>query len=138
MKFEYFNPNPNARVFKSGKPKSWNMKDSVVRAICKVTDKMWIDIYRELDELAQENYSMLDEKNIPNELLCNKYQLSYVTLGKPTTGQKRPTVKEFAESHNTGTFILYLRDYYVAVIDGVVYNTDESIADASIYSYWTK
>ena len=47
MKFEYFNPNPNAKVFKSGKPKSWNIDDSVVRAICKVTNHSWIEIYNE-------------------------------------------------------------------------------------------
>ena len=42
---------------------------------------------------------------------------------------------EFAQEHNEGTYVLYLRDYYITMIDGVLYNT-ENFAEEKVYSYW--
>lgn len=135
MNYTYFNPNPNAKTFKSGKPKSWHCQDDVVRAISKVFDKTWIESYELLDEIAKKNFTTINDKNVVNELLQNQNGYKYITYGKPKTGQKRPIIQDFIKEHNTGTYIIYLRDYYVAVVDGIVYDI-QTLDDEAIYSYW--
>ena len=137
MYFIYFNPNPNAKTFKSGKPKSWHVQDDVVRAICKVLDKTWIEAYELLDEIVKSNYTMINDKTVVNELLTNQLGYEYITYGKPKTGEKRPVIKDFIKENQKGTYVIYLRDYYVAVIDGKVYDIN-SLDDEAIYSYWKK
>lgn len=137
MKFEYYNSNPNVKFFKSGKPKSWNTNDDAVRAISKVFDKSWIESYELLDSIAKENFTMISDKSVVNDFLTNE-GFEYITYGKPKMGEKRPIVSEFVEEHQTGKYILYLRDYYIAVIDGVIYDTNSNIGNEAVYSYWKK
>ncbi len=134
MNYEYYNPNPNAKTFKSGKPKSWNQQDDVVRAICKVLNKSWLESYELLDNIAKKNYTMINDKNVVNELLSS-CGFEYQTYGKPKVGEKRPILDEFIKEHMNGMYVLYLRNYYVTVINGVVYDT-KTLNDEAIYSYW--
>lgn len=134
MEFKHFNSNPDASVFKSGKPKAWYREDSSIRAICAATGKDWFKIFDELVSIARKNKDMMDAKNTINEYLISN-GFSYETYGKPSIGESRPIVSEFADTHNHGTYILYLRDYYVCIVDGVQLNTCE-IKNDSVYSYW--
>ena len=134
MKFEYYNPNPDAKTFKSGKPKSWNRQDDVVRAICKVTNKTWNDVYQELFDISNKMHDMINSKNVIDTYI-KTFNGKFFTLGKPKVGEKRPTIEEFVNMNKTGKYILYLRDYYVTVIDGVLYNTI-NLNDEAVYSYW--
>lgn len=135
MNYSYFNPNPNAKTFKSGKPKSWHIQDDVVRAICKIFDKSWIESYEMLDEIAKKHFTTINDKNVIDELLSHKYGFKYHTYGKPQIGEKRPVIADFIKEHNKGKYIIYLRDYYVAIINGVVYDIKD-LTDEAIYSYW--
>lgn len=137
MDYIYFNPNPNAKTFKSGKPKSWHVQDDVVRAICKVLDKTWSEAYELLDDIAKKNFTTINDKTVVNELLANKLGYEYITYGKPKQGQKRPIIEDFIKENNKGRYVIYLRDYYVTVIDGVVYDI-VNLSDEAIYSYWKK
>ena len=137
MDYIYFNPNPNAKTFKSGKPKSWHVQDDVVRAICKVLDKSWIEGYELLDEIAKKNFTTINDKVVVNELLSNQLGYEYITYGKPKVGEKRPVIEDFIKENNKGTYVIYLRDYYVTVVDGVVYDIS-NLSDEAIYSYWKK
>jgi len=137
MDYIYFNPNPNAKTFKSGKPKSWHVQDDVVRAICKVLDKTWIEAYELLDDIAKKNFTTINDKVVVNELLANKLGYEYITYGKPKQGQKRPIIEDFIKENNKGSYVIYLRDYYVTVVDGVVYDI-ANLSDEAIYSYWKK
>lgn len=134
MNYNYFNPNPNAKTFKSGKPKAWNQQDDVVRSICKALNKSWIESYELLDNIAKKNYTMINDKNVVNELLSS-CGFEYQTYGKPKIGEKRPVIEEFINAHQDGLYVLYLRDYYVTVINGVVYDT-KMLDNEAIYSYW--
>ena len=135
MNFIYYNPNPNAKTFKSGKPKSWNIQDDVVRAISKAIDKSWIETYELLDEIAKSNYTTINDKQVVNELLHNQLNYTYVTFGKPKPGCKRPIINDFSGEYGNGIYVLYLRDYYAVVIDGILYNTID-LNDKPVYSYW--
>ena len=90
-----------------------------------------------LDEIAKINYTMVNDKTIVNELLANQLGYEYITYGKPKPGEKRPVIKDFIKENQKGTYVIYLRDYYVAVIDGKVYDIN-SLDDEAIYSYWKK
>lgn len=137
MKFEYFNSNPDASVFKSGKPKSWNRKDNAIRAICKALNSNWESVYKSLYEIGKEKHDMMDSKNVVADYI-EQHDFEFVSYGKPKKDERRPTVEEFLNEHQSGTYILYLRDYYVTIIDGVVYDINESSKNMSVYSYWRK
>ena len=134
MKFEYFNPNPDAQTFKSGKPKSWGRDDSCVRALCCAKNKDWQTIFTDLTNLAKQYNDMPHSKEVFNSY-STVNGFTHITFGKPTLGEKRPTVSEFADKNSNGIYILYLRDYYVCVKDGVIYNTID-VGKESVYSYW--
>lgn len=134
--FIYYNPNPDASVFKSGKPKSWNRDDSVIRAICKVTNKSWSEVYKSLTEIGAKKHDMPDSKDVVLTYLTNA-NMKFITCGKPKTGEKRLTVEEFAKQYNKGLYIVYLRDYYLAIVDGIVYDTINNNDNMVVYSYWT-
>lgn len=133
-KFEYFNPNPDASTFKSGKPKYWGKKDDGIRALCKAYDKTWHEMYDELCTYAKKHNDIAQSKTVINDYLTsNGYE--FITLGKPAPGIKRPIIKDFLIDNPVGTYVLYLRDYYVTVEDGVLYNVIDN-QDEPIYSYW--
>ena len=131
----YFNPNPNAKTFKSGKPKSWHIQDDSVRAICKALNKNWEESYQLLDNIAINKFTIVNDKDVVNGVL-SKFGFKYVTNGKPKSGEKRPTISEFIEKHKIGIYIAYLRDYYVCIVNGVLYDVS-SHDDEVVYSYWT-
>ena len=77
---------------------------------------------------------MPNSKNVINEF-CILNNFKYCTYGKPTAGEKRLTVKQFANEHSIGTYILYLRNYFICIKDGCQFNTVE-LKNDSVYSYW--
>ena len=99
-------------------------------------NKEWTEVYNELTACGEKHHDMPESKNVVSEILENN-GFEFVTLGKPIMGQKRPTVVEFINNHSSGIYVLYLRNYYVTVIDGVLYNTVD-MKNESVYSYWTK
>lgn len=135
--FEYFNPNPTCKFFKSGKPKSWYLNDSSVRALAKSLNINWVVAYKLLSVTGEENYDVMTSKTVIDKVLQNN-SYNFVTLGKPTKGSSRPTVKEFLEQHQKGTYVLNLADYFVTVIDNVVYDVSDDCFKSSVYSYWEK
>jgi len=134
MEFEYFNPNPDASVFKSGKPKGWTRDDSSVRAICAATNMKWDNVFAKLSEIASKYHDMPSSKNVMNDF-CVTHEFEYNTYGKPAPGAKRPSIEQFAQKNNKGIYILYLRNYFVCIKDGCLLNTLEMKKD-SVYSYW--
>lgn len=134
MEFNYFNPNPDAQTFKDGKPKGWNRKDSSIRAICGATGMTWNDVFEKLSEIGKKNHDMIDSKNVFNEF-CVTNSFEYSTYGKPAQGTKRPTIEEFTNNHKEGIYILYLRDYFVCIKNGIELNT-VNMKNESVYSYW--
>ncbi len=134
MEFNYFNSNPDAEMFKSGKPKGWNRADSSIRAICAATGKDWETVFKSLSEIALKQHDMIDSKNVINDF-CILNGFEYDTYGKPAPGAKRPNVAQFSNEHSQGTYILYLRNYFVCIKDGCQLNTIE-MKDDSVYSYW--
>ena len=112
--------------------------DCTVRALSKALGCTWLEAF---------------DAEIP---LCRKYQVSSAfdaparvrkaileELGFTYTGitnkkgTKRPTVKEFAKDHKTGSYILNVANHEVACVDGIYYDTWDS-GDRPLYGYFTK
>ena len=132
----YFNPNPNAKTFKSGKPKSWHIQDDAVRAICKALEITWEEAYQLLDKIAISRFTIISDKDVVDTVLKDN-GFKYITHGKPKPGEKRPMISDFVETHKSGIYIAYLRDYYVTIVNGVMYDVNNH-DDGVVYSYWTK
>lgn len=133
---KYFNPNPTCKYFKSGSPKNWYINDSSVRAVAKALNLTWEDAYDKLSKAGKEIYNIPSSKQAIDKVLENEY--NFITLGKPKKGESRPTVSNFAKQNNKGYYVLNLADYYIAIVDGEVYDVSEKCLESSVYSYWVK
>lgn len=137
---EYFNPNPTCKFFKSGKPKSWYINDSAVRALCKSLNVTWEVAYDLLTKEGKKQYNIPTAKQVIETILTNN-GFEFITYGKPGKNEKRPNVKQFVDSlpdNSNKMYILNLADYFVCVIDKKIYDVSDDCLKSSVYSYWVK
>ena len=125
--YEYFEPNEMV------KRKSDVRIDCVIRAMCKVFNKKWLEVFDELVVIARKLQEMPNAKIVWKEYLKEK-NCTYVPI-KVKKGSKRPTVKSFAQNHKEGTYVLSVAHHVVAVKDGKYYDSWDS-GSCSLYSYW--
>lgn len=137
MIITYYNPNPNCKFFKSGKPKNWSINDSAVRSLCKILNVDWEVAYKILCATGKEMFDIPISKNVINKVLEDN-NFEFITFGKPKKEDNRLTVKQFVEQNNTGTYVLNLADYFITVINGEIFDVSDSCLKKSVYSYWVK
>lgn len=118
------NPNPNKR----------NTGDCVIRAISIAEDKDWDDVY--LDLFAE---GFFEKEMAETNWLWASYlrKLGYVRHGIPDTCPDCYTVREFADDHPQGTYIVGTGSHAVAIINGDYYDTYDSGYKTAIL-YWEK
>lgn len=118
------NPNPNNKY----------TGDCVIRAICIAEDKEWDDVYL---ELMVKGYAMKDM--IESNELWNSYLhgLGYSRYIIPDSCPDCYSVREFAQDHPQGRYILGTGTHAVAVINGDYYDTWDSGHKVPIY-FWRK
>ena len=92
--YKYFQPND--------KDKKDDQSDCVIRALCKVMNKTWLEVFDELLPIAR------DIQCNPNSKPCYKRYLEehgfeYVGISNKK-GSKRPTVESFSKDHKEGTY----------------------------------
>jgi hypothetical protein len=134
--FEYFNSNPTAKIFKNGKPKTWTKDDSSVRTISKILNKEWINVYDELTLIAKKYFDVIGSRTVIDEIMKNN-GFNLVSVGKPKSGEKRPTVNEFCSSHKNGEFVLNVASHIIPVVNGKFYDV-EDFGESSVYSWFEK
>ena len=124
MSYKFYNPNPLGKF----------VDDCVVRAITKIENKSWDDIYLQICL-----YGFM-KKNMPainkvwgTYLLSNGYKRFVI----PNTCPNCYTVKDFCHDHSKGNFILATGEHVVAVVDGDYYDAFDSGDEVPIY-YWHK
>ena len=123
--FEYYQP--NIKDLKD------NYGDCVIRALTKVTDKSWVEIFDELVPIAREYQCMPNGKPSYEEYL-RRNGFTYIGVSNKR-GTKRPTVSKFALKHKEGRYVARVAHHLVAVVDGRYYDTWDS-GDKSLYGYW--
>lgn len=98
--------------------------DCVVRAIGVVTDKDWDDVY--LDLCLGKGFVM---KQMPSENSVWGAYLHDLGFKRHTIDDTCPdcyTVRQFAEDHPTGRYVLGTGSHAIGVIDGTYFDTTDT------------
>lgn len=112
-----------------------NHSDCVIRALTKVMNKEWLEVFDDLVPIAREIQAPLNIKEVYEAYLKNN-GFKYVGISNKK-GTKRPTVESFAKDHKIGTYYLNVANHCVAVVDGIYYDT-WNCGRKSLYGYWVK
>ena len=108
-----YNPNPDGLM----------VGDCTVRAICAVTGKSWREIHAELCELARDMADMPSSDRVWWELL-RQYGFRWKKLIDHCP--ECYTVRDFAEDHPFGEYVLGPPEHAVAVINGEYWDSWDS------------
>ena len=128
--FKYYQPNDKDLKDKYG--------DCTVRALSKALNCTWLEAFDVMIPFCRE-YQCSNIFNLPSGIereIMEKLGFSYTGISNKK-GTKRPTVKSFALSHPTGTYILNVANHEVALVDGIYYDTWDC-GYKSLYGYYQK
>ena len=124
MAHVYFNPNPKFN----------QTNDCVIRAICKLEDMDWVDVFIDLASLCIIRYQMPEVDSLWGEYLYSKGYRRYFV---PDDNVNRYTLRNFCIDHPNGRYLVKTNGHVIAVIDGNYYDSFDSGDDMPIY-YWRK
>ena len=113
-------------------PKEARVGDCVVRAISTALDTDWEKIYIDLADLGLEMGDMPSSNHVWGTYLYNK---GYEARLIPNFCPDCYTVKDFAEEHPHGAYILGTGTHAVAVVDGSYIDTFDSGDFVPIYYF---
>lgn len=122
MGFVYFNPNPSRNL----------VGDCVIRAISKLTEKPWDDIYLGVSMQGFTDKDMPSSNAVWDSYLRNHGYMKFVI---PNTCPDCYTVAQFADEHPTGKYMLATGTHVIAIVDGDYYDTWDSGMEKPIYFY---
>lgn len=127
--YEYFQPNDKDLKDKVG--------DCQIRAFCKALNLSWLEAFDLTIPICRElqTYTIFDCDLNKTKKAMESLGFTYTGISNKK-GSKRPTVKEFAQSHKTGTYILSVAHHAVCVKDGKYYDTWDC-GHKSLYGYYT-
>lgn len=126
-RYKYYQPNKKDIKDRQG--------DCVVRALTKVMNKTWLEVFNELIPYAIEIQCMPNSKTCYESYLKdNGFEYHGISNRK---GSKRPTVESFTKEHKTGIFFLNVANHVVSVVDGIYYDTWDS-GQCCLYGYYEK
>lgn len=109
--------------------------DCVIRALCKVTGKEWLEVFDDLTPYVREVQANPNAPQVYSKYLEDN-GFKWVGI-KAEKGSKRPTVQSFAKEHPEGTYILRVANHIVAVSEGSYWDTWDS-GYKSVYGYYLK
>ena len=128
--FAYYQPNKKDLKDKFG--------DCQIRALSKALNCTWLEAFDKAIEVCRlEQVSLIFDApvDVRNRML-DKLGFAYHGITNKR-GTKRPTVKEFAKSHPTGTYICNVAHHEVCVTGGRYYDTWDC-GDCSMYGYFER
>lgn len=128
-----------SRNYKYYQPNKKDLKDNygdcVVRALTKLLNMEWLEVFNELIPIAADLQCMPNAKPCYERYLKSKgFEYHGISNKK---GTKRPTVDRFAKDHKEGAYFVRVANHVVAVVDGVYYDTWDS-GECKMYGYWVK
>lgn len=113
-------------------PSGKHVGDCVVRALCIAMDDTWENVYADLTMVGRYMYDMPNSNAVWAEYLKMNGFHSY---SLPDTCPSCYTIKEFAQDHPIGTFVVATGSHVVAVVDGDYYDTADSGNEVPIYYF---
>lgn len=124
MSYIYYNPNPFLK----------STSDCTVRAFTKVFNKTWDEMYTALTAKGYELKEMPSSNNVWRQyLLEHGFRRFYI----PDNFRCSYSVREFCNDHRIGTFLLFVGEHVIAVMDGDYYDTFDSGHECPTY-FWEK
>lgn len=120
MEYRYYNPSPAGR----------NVGDCTVRALSKALGQPWAETYIGLTVQGLMMSDMPSSNAVWGEYLRSK---GFIRRLAPDN----ITVREFAEMHPNGTYILALSGHVVCIQNGTLYDSWDSSREIVLY-YWQK
>lgn len=108
--------------------------DCVIRAICKVTGDTWEKVY---SELSVEGYVVSDWGNANHVWDAYLRKNGFERHICPNDCPYCYSIKDFANEHKEGTYIVATGTHAVAVVNGNYYDSWDSGNKVPIY-YYTK
>lgn len=104
--------------------------DCIIRSIANATQTPWEDVMREMCDIAIELYNMPNAYEVAKEYMDRrKYPEEYLRSSEELT------VAEFCQQHPTGNYVILTEVHAISIIDGDVYDLQNSLYDR-IVSYW--
>lgn len=122
--YRFYNPNP------SGKFK----EDCIIRAITKLENLSWNDVYIKICLIGFYEKEMPSVNRVWRQYLI---KLGYHRHIIPNTCPDCYTVQDFCKEHSIGKYLLVTDGHVVTVIDGDYYDAFDSGDEIPIY-YWCK
>lgn len=119
--YVYYNPNPNGA----------RTNDCTVRAICKATNQTWTDVYVGLFIKGYEMKDMLASNAVWSAYLIDR---GFERMTLPSCPDCY-TVKDFADEHQEGVYVLGTGTHAVAVVNGDYYDSWDSGDEIPIYYF---
>lgn len=113
--FELTNPNPH---WQDKKGFVWDRGDCIVRALANSISCTWLEAYDFLAAKAREDYNMPNDWGGLRKWLTGNGAIW--NHCKAVKGKNRMTVKEFAESHKEGRFIVAMASHGAACVNGKI------------------
>ena len=115
-------------------PRAARVGDCTVRAISKAMDEDWDTTYIRLCAMGLERKDMPNANAIWGDVLKrNGFERHIIQDGCPACY----TLRQFAEDHQKGTYIVALSGHVVAVKDGDYYDSWDSGDEVPIY-FWSR
>lgn len=124
MSYVYFNNNP----------RGLNVGDCVIRAASKALNQSWETTYLDLVSVGYDMADLPSSNSVLNSYLHSK------GFSKKTIDDLCPScysVRDFANEHFSGIYILGMGTHVVCVVDGVYFDSWDSGDEVPIY-YWFK
>ena len=122
--FILFNPNPRGAF----------VGDCVIRAICKLTNRTWEDVYL---SIAVQGFMMKDMPSANHVWGAYLKSEGYSRHVLPDTCPDCYSIKDFCIDYPKGTYLLATGSHVVTVVDGNYYASWDSGHETPIY-YWKK
>lgn len=123
MSFIPYNPNPKGTL----------TGDCAIRAVAKATDQPWENAYT---ALSVEGYKKGDLPNANHVLASYLKSKGFKRAFLPDTCPDCYTVREFAEDHPKGMFVLLLDNHAVTVHDGDWFDVFDSGSEPVDSYFW--
>ena len=122
--YEQFNPNPKAA----------RVGDCTVRAISKALGWTWEKTYIKLCAMGLEMADMPNANAVWGAFLKRQGFERYIV---PNNCPNCYTVRQFADDHQSGTYVLALSGHVVCCMNGCYYDSFDS-GDENLIYYWTR
>ena len=120
--YSYYNPHPSKN----------RIGDCVIRALTKVLNKSWHEVYVDLCILGYVICDWGSSNAVWNAYLISQgFTRDIVSADCPECY----TIEDFCNEHPQGTYVIGTGSHAVAVVDGILFDSWNSLGEIAIYFY---